>query len=193
MKAVRKKGKLIEAVATAEKVLTFERGVYGAAPQPRQRDLLVGGEEPTPGVIHDRRGRRGDRRPDSQGSSRARKAAYLFTSRIGNQKVSRFIHEAFIPATMAAVNAVHGIMRNGSATAAERQALRNAVGHGEMKVGVLWMLSDALQTAPACQQAVHSLLPEVVSVALVPFRCPEAYPDWSAPSPVQRRGVGLPF
>ena len=125
--------------------------------------------------------------------TRARKAAYLFTSRIGNQKVSRFIHEAFIPETMAAVNAVHGIMRSGSASAADRQALLNAVGHGEMKLGVLSMLSDALQTAPACMQVVYSLLPEVVSVALVPFRYPEAYPDPSALRPVQRRGVGLPF
>jgi hypothetical protein len=45
----------------------------------------------------------------------------------------------------------------------------------------------------ACRQAVESILPDVVSVAAVPFRYPEAYPDEMAPRPTQRRDVGLPF
>ena len=125
--------------------------------------------------------------------TRARKAAYIFTSRIGNQKVSRFIHETFVPETMAAVNAVHGIMRSGSATVSDRQALRDAARHGEMKAGILCMLRDAMRAVPACEQAVRSILPEVLSTTAVPFRYPEAYPDQSAPRPIPRRGVGLPF
>jgi hypothetical protein len=125
--------------------------------------------------------------------TRARKAAYVFTSGVGNQKVSRFIHEAFVPETVAAVSALHGIMRSGTATPADRQALRNAACRGEMKAGVLCVLRDAMQAAPACQQAVQSILPDVLSVASTPFRYPEAYPDQRAPRPTQRRDVGLPF
>ena len=124
--------------------------------------------------------------------TRAKKTTYIFTSKNG-QRVSRFVHEAFVPETVAAVNAVHLVIKKGTATASERQALLNAARHGELRTGVLCILRDAMQAAPGCQPAVQSLLPEVLSVTPIPFRYPEAYPDEGGPQPPQRRDVGLPF
>src|SRR5262249_28306791 len=119
--------------------------------------------------------------------TRAKRAVYIFSSRVGNQQVSRFIHEAFVPETMAVVNTIHGVMKNGIGTLADRHALTSAARHGELKAGILCILRDAMQAAPACQLAVQLLLPQVLSVLSVPFRYPEAYPDQITSPPRQRR------
>lgn len=122
--------------------------------------------------------------------TRARKRAYIFSSRKANQQVSRFIHEALIPETMAAVEAVHGVMQRGRASRAECQALCQAARHGELKNGLLNILRDALPNRP---KVVEALLSQVVSVKPISFRYPEAYPDQTSPRPDRRGEGGLPF
>jgi DNA helicase II / ATP-dependent DNA helicase PcrA len=80
--------------------------------------------------------------------TRARKGVYVFTSKQGNQKVSRFIHEAFVPQTAAAVNAAQAVMKNGTALLAQKDSLRRAAQHAELKAGVLNILRDVMHAAP---------------------------------------------
>jgi DNA helicase-2/ATP-dependent DNA helicase PcrA len=125
--------------------------------------------------------------------TRARKGVYVFSSRCGNQKVSRFIHEAFVPETAAAVDAAHAVLRTGMALLAQRGALRKAGRHDELKAGVLDILRDVMQAAPGCQPVVEMLLGEVLAVPPEAFKYPEAYPDAPPAQAARRRDVGLPF
>jgi hypothetical protein len=134
-----------------------------------------------------------ERRLFSVALTRARKGVYVFATKNAKQKVSRFIHEAFIPETVAAVDSVAGIMERGTATEADRRALTDAARQFELRGGLVYILRDAMQAAPGCRQAVQSLLPGLLSVPLTPFCYPEAYPDTTEAQPTRRGGVGLPF
>jgi hypothetical protein len=93
--------------------------------------------------------------------TRAREGVYIYTSRNGNQRISRFIHESFIPQTVGAVDTVQGVMKRGTVTYEERQALLNAARHAELKAGLFNILRDAIQAVSSCWEAIQSLLPEI--------------------------------
>ena len=134
-----------------------------------------------------------ERRLFSVALTRARKGVYVFATKNAKQKVSRFIYEAFITETVAAVDSVAGIMKRSTATEADHRVLTDAARYAEVRAGLLYILRDAMQAAPACRPVVQSLLTGLLSVTLTPYCYPEAYPDDTEAQPTRRRDVRLPF
>lgn len=124
--------------------------------------------------------------------TRAKKAAFIFSSNFGN-KVSRFIHESFVNETSSAIDAINRIKKSNSVNPADLSALRLAAGHGTMKDGLVSILHDSALANPAIKETLASAVTEVSITPKTPFRYPEAYPDQVQTNSVKKSDAGLPF
>lgn len=124
--------------------------------------------------------------------TRAKKAAFIFSSNVGN-KISRFIHESFVNETSSAIDAINRIKKSNSVNPADLSALRLAAGHGTMKDGLVSILHDSALANPAIKETLASAVTEVSITPKTPFRYPEAYPDQVQTNSVKKADFGLPF
>lgn len=124
--------------------------------------------------------------------TRAKKAAYIFTSNFGN-KISRFIHESFVNETSSAIDAINRIKKMNLVKPADISALKLAAGHGTIKDGLVSIMHDIALTNPAIKETLAPLVTEVSNTPKTPFRYPEAYPDQIEVNSQKKSDIGLPF